>query len=89
MYYSVGYDSLRYKNKYCTLTDEWTAIATGIENTGSYSLELSSIGVQDSIRLKIISGTVCDINGYYFNIVNQGRFNQKDQGKTKISLMGN
>ena len=63
-------------------------IATGVENTGSYSLELSSIGVQDSIRLKIISGTVCDINGYYFNIVNQGRFNQKDQGKTKISLMG-
>ena len=89
LYYSVGYDSLRYKNKYCTLTDGWTAIATGIENTGSYSLELSSIGVQDSIRLKIISGTVCDINGYYFNIVNQGRFNQKDQGKTKISLMGN
>ncbi len=89
LYYAVGYDSLMYKNKYCTLTDGWTAIATGIENTGSYSLELSAIGVQDSVRLKIISGTVCDINGYYFNIVNQGRFNQKDQRKTKISLMGN
>ena len=89
LYYSIGQDSLRYKNKYCTLSDNWVEIASGVENTGTYTLDLSTIGVQDSIRIKIISGTTCDINGHFFNILNSSRINNYKQKKTKVSLKNN
>ena len=86
LYYSIGQDSLRYKKKYCTLSDDWVEIALGIENTGTYSLDLSTIGAQDSIRIKIISGTTCDINGHFFDILNSSRINNLKQKKTKGSF---
>ena len=85
LFYSVGQDSLRYKNKYCTLSDDWVEIASGIENTGTYELDLSTIGAQDSIRIKIISGTTCDINGHFFDILNSSRINNLEQKKTKFT----
>jgi len=86
LYYSIGQDSLRYKKKYCTLSDDWIEIASGIENTGTYSLDLSTIGAQDSIRIKIISGTTCDINGHFFDILSPSRINNLKQKKTKVSF---
>ena len=86
LYYSIGQDSLRYKKKYCTLSDDWVEIASGIENTGTYSLDLSTIGAQDSIRIKIISGTTCDINGHFFDILSPSRINNLKQKKTKVSF---
>ena len=86
LYYSVGLDSLPYKKKYCTLSDDWVEIASGIENTGTYELDLSTIGAQDSIRIKIISGTTCDINGHFFDILNSSRINNLKQKKTKVSF---
>ena len=86
LYYSVGSDSLRYKKKNCSFTDGWIEIESGIDNNKMYKWDISNIEIQDSIRIKIISGTTCDINGHFFSIISPSRINSSIQKKTKISL---
>ena len=74
LYYSTGGDTNTYKQGYCVFTDNWTLIAGGLDNLGSYEWDLSSSGLSDtdSLRLKIISsnGEACDINGHYLKVRN-------------------
>ena len=74
LYYSTGGDTNTYKQGYCVFTDNWTLIAGGLENLGSYEWDLSSSGLSDtdSLRLKIIAsnGQACDINGHYIKVRN-------------------
>ena len=74
LYYSTGGDTNTYKQGYCVFTDNWTLIAGGLDNLGSYEWDLSSSGLSDtdSLRLKIISsnGQACDINGHYIKVRN-------------------
>ena len=89
LFYSIGNDSLRFKKKYCSLSDGWVEIESGVDNKGSYTLDLSTIGALDSVRIKIISGTACDVNGHFFNISSPSRANNHNQRKTEISLKRN
>ena len=72
LYYSTEGDTNTYKQGYCVFTDNWTLIAGGLDNLGSYEWDLSSSGLSntDSLRLKIIAsnGQACDINGHYIKV---------------------
>ena len=89
LYYSTEGDTNTYKPAFCTLTENWTLIAGGLDNTGSYEWNLSSSGIADtdSLRLKIIAsnGEACDINGHYIKIRNSSNTTVNDFQKSKIS----
>ena len=89
LYYSTGGDTNTYKQGYCVFTENWTLIAGGLDNTGSYEWNLSSSGIADtdSLRLKIIAsnGEACDINGHYIKIRNSSNTTVNDFQKSKIS----
>ena len=72
LYYSTEGDTNTYKQGYCVFTDNWTLIAGGLDNLGSYEWDLSSSDLSDtdSLRLKIIAsnGQACDINGHYIKV---------------------
>ena len=89
LYYSTGGDTNTYKQSYCVFTENWTLIAGGLDNTGSYEWNLSSSGIADtdSLRLKIIAsnGEACDINGHYVKIRSSSNTIGNDFLKSKIS----
>ena len=89
LYYSTRGDTNTYKPAFCVLTENWTLIAGGLDNTGSYEWNLSSSGIADtdSLRLKIIAsnGEACDINGHYVKIRNSLNTIRNDFLKSKIS----
>ena len=71
------------------MTENWTLIAGGLDNTGSYDWNLSSSGIADtdSLRLKIIAsnGEACDINGHYIKIRNSSTSPGNGFLRSKIS----
>jgi Developmentally Regulated MAPK Interacting Protein. len=79
LYYSTGGDTNTYKPGYCVFTENWTLIEGGLDNSGSYSWNLSGSGLSetDSLRLKIVAsnGESCDINGHYIKIRDPSRSN--------------
>ena len=69
-------DTTKYFPKSCVRTDGWTLIAEDIENTGSFTWDLSGVSTTDSLRIKIIeskSNPACDINGHYISINSPSR----------------
>ena len=74
---STSNDTTKYKKRSCVINDGWTVIEENIENTGSFSWDLSSSGLSetDSLRLKIISsdGQSCDINGSFIKVKSPSR----------------
>ena len=89
LYYSTGGDTNTYKPGYCVYTDNWTLIAGGLDNLGSYNWDMSASGLSDtdSLRIKIIAsnGESCDINGHYLKIRNPSRTNGSRIGKPNVS----
>ena len=89
LYYSTEGDTNTYKKGYCVSTENWTLIASGLDNTGSYDWNLSSSGIADtdSLRLKIIAsnGEACDINGHYIKIRNSSTSPGNGFLRSKIS----
>ena len=79
LYYSTGGDTNTYKPGYCVFTENWTLIEGGLDNSGSYSWDLSASGLSetDSLRIKIVAsnGESCDINGHYIKIRDPSRSN--------------
>ncbi|MEL1233538.1 MAG: hypothetical protein VW667_06485, partial [Candidatus Neomarinimicrobiota bacterium] len=89
LYYSTAGDTNTYKPASCILTENWTLIAGGLDNTGSFDWNLSSSGIADtdSLRLKIIAsnGEACDINGHYIKIRNSSTSPGNGFLRSKIS----
>ena len=73
LYYSTGGDTNTYKSSYCLYTENWTLIASDLDNTLSYNWDLNSTSLSDtnSVRLKIIAsnGEACDVNGHGITII--------------------
>jgi len=91
LYYSTAGDSTTYLPGNCVLTENWTAIATDLDNVGSYSWDLAASGLSetDSLRLKIVTsnGKACDINGHFVKIKSPSRSNQLIKSrKPKLSM---
>ena len=69
-------DTTKYYQKSCVKSDGWILIAEDIENTGSYTWDLSGVANTDSLRIKIIeskTNPACDINGHYVSINSPSR----------------
>jgi len=90
LYYSTGGDTNTYKQGYCLATENWTLIASNLDNTGSYSWNISTSGLNemDSLRIKIVAsnGEACDINGHYIKIRNPASMTRFDRGQTNIGM---
>jgi hypothetical protein len=91
LYYSTAGDSTTYLPGNCVLTENWTAIATDLDNVGSYSWDLAASGLSetDSLRLKIVTsnGKACDINGHFVKIKSPSRSNRLIKSrKPKLSM---
>ena len=86
LWYSVSdasdstFDSTKYLPRNCTVTEGWSEIATGLENTGSYKWSLVGVPITNYLRIKIIeskTSPACDINGHYVKITNSVRSNSR------------
>ena len=89
LYYSTGGDTNTYKPGYCVFTENWVLIEGGLDNSGSYSWDLSGSGLSetDSLRIKIVAsnGESCDINGHYIKIRDPSRNNTFPFTKPNVS----
>ena len=88
LFYSTTGDTGTYKQGNCTETENWTEIASDVANTGSYTWDLSSMGITDSLRLKIMTTNEksCDINGHYVTVINSSRSNRINNQRRHVSL---
>ena len=88
IFYSITSDSNTYKKGFCTITNNWTLIEGGLDNTGTYNWDLSSSGLAetDSLRLKIVAsnGGACDINGYFIKIRENSSHRRSFTTKPKV-----
>jgi hypothetical protein len=88
LFYSTSGDSGTYKQGNCTENENWTEFASGVANTGTYTWDLSSMGITDSLRLKIMTtnGKSCDINGHYVTVTDSSQSNRMNNRRRHVSL---